>query len=52
MASGFDRASVVSGADVGDAARRRNIPGTPQTVPVVPPQTDDKKKAKKVSTSL
>lgn len=47
MASGNDRAAVVSGADVGDAARRRNVPGTPQPI-VVPPQVvDDKKKAKK-----
>ena len=46
MASGNDRAAVVSGADVGDAARRRNIPGTPQQVIVQPPQVDDKKKTK------
>lgn len=50
MASGNDRPAVASGADVGDALRRRNIPGTPQTVvvPVQQPQLDDKKKAKKV----
>lgn len=48
MVPGNDRAAVVSGADVGDAARRRNVPGTPQTVPVPQPQPDDKK-AKKVS---
>lgn len=48
MASGSDRAAVVSGADLGDAARRRNIPGTPQQVGVPPVQpVDDKKKAKK-----
>jgi dolichyl-phosphate-mannose-protein mannosyltransferase len=48
MAPGNDRAAVVSGADVGDAARRRNIPGTPQQVAVPQPQAvDDKKKAKK-----
>ena len=48
MASGYDRAAVVSGAVLGDAARRRNIPGTPQQVgvPQVQP-VDDKKKAKK-----
>jgi hypothetical protein len=46
MAPGNDRAAVVSGADVGDAARRRNIPGTPQEVIVQPPQVDDKKKTK------
>ncbi|KAL2160244.1 hypothetical protein VTH06DRAFT_1417 [Thermothelomyces fergusii] len=49
MPSGNDRAAVVSGADVGDAARRRNAPGKPQQ-PVVPQQpqaADDKKKAKK-----
>lgn len=52
MASGNDRAAVVSGADVGDAARRRNIPGTPQQVLVQPPQADDKKKAKKAPSVL
>jgi dolichyl-phosphate-mannose-protein mannosyltransferase len=46
MSSGNDRAAVVSGADVGDAARRRNVPGTPQQVTVQPPQVDDKKKTK------
>ncbi|KAK4130922.1 glycosyltransferase family 39 protein [Trichocladium antarcticum] len=41
-------AAVASGADVGDALRRRNIPGTPQTVAVpVQQQPDDKKRAKK-----
>lgn len=45
MASGNDRPTVVSGADLGDAARRRNIPGTPQTVALPQqPQPDDKKK--------
>jgi dolichyl-phosphate-mannose-protein mannosyltransferase len=48
MASGNDRATVVSGADVGDTTRRRNIPGTPQQVLVQQPQPDDKRKAKKV----
>lgn len=50
MASGNDRAAVVSGADLGDAARRRNVPGASQPVPVpVPaPQPDDKKAKKKV----
>ncbi|KAL2259419.1 hypothetical protein VTK26DRAFT_6912 [Humicola hyalothermophila] len=48
MATGNDRATVVSGANVGDAARRRNVPGTPQTGAVPQqPQPDDKKKAKK-----
>ncbi|KAL2170015.1 hypothetical protein VTG60DRAFT_5355 [Thermothelomyces hinnuleus] len=49
MTSGNDRAAVVSGADVGDAARRRNVPGTPQqvVVPQQPQAVDDKKKAKK-----
>ncbi|KAL2179921.1 glycosyltransferase family 39 protein [Thermothelomyces heterothallicus CBS 202.75] len=49
MTSGNDRAAVVSGADVGDAARRRNVPGTPQqaVVPKQPQAADDKKKAKK-----
>jgi hypothetical protein len=47
MASGPDRAAVASGADLGDAARRRNIPGTPQQVVVPQPQADDKKKAQK-----
>jgi hypothetical protein len=48
MASGNDRATVVSGADVGDAARRRNVPGTPQQVLVPQPQQPDDKKPKKV----
>ena len=54
MAPGNDRAAVVSGADVGDAARRRNIPGTPQQVLVPQPQTqaDDKKKPKKAPSVL
>jgi len=48
MAAANDRAPVVSGADVGDAARRRNVPGAPQPVAVVEkPQPDDKKKAVK-----
>ncbi len=53
MASGNDRAAVVSGADVADAARRRNIPGTPQQV-VLPgqPQPDDKKAAPKKAPSV
>ena len=45
MAPGNDRAAVVSGADLGDAAKRRNVPGAPQQVPVPQPQqADDKKK--------
>ena len=54
MAPGNDRAAVVSGADVGDAARRRNIPGTPQqvVVPQQPQAVDDKKKAKKQPSPL
>jgi hypothetical protein len=47
MASGSDRAAVASGADTGDAARRRNIPGTPQQVLVPQPQADEKKKTPK-----
>lgn len=49
MAAVNDRGPVVTGADLGDA-RRRNVPGTPQTVAVVP-EPDDKKKVKKVSTN-
>ena len=53
MASGSDRAPVVSGADLGDAARRRNVPGAPQQVPVPQPQqADDKKKQPKPAPSV
>lgn len=52
MASGNDRAPVVTGADLGDAARRRNIPGTPQQVVVPQGQPDDKKKEKKQASVL
>lgn len=52
MASGSDRAAVASGLDVGDAARRRNIPGTPQQLAVPQPQVVDDKKAKKAPSFL
>ncbi|KAK3985811.1 family 39 putative glycosyltransferase [Cladorrhinum sp. PSN332] len=55
MAAGNDRAPVVSGADVGDAARRRNVPGAPQpaaAVAVEEPQPEDKKKAAKKAPSF
>jgi dolichyl-phosphate-mannose-protein mannosyltransferase len=44
-----DKATAVSGVDIGDAARRRNV-AAPQSAAVVPkPEADDKKKpAKKV----
>jgi dolichyl-phosphate-mannose-protein mannosyltransferase len=45
MASVNNRAAVASGADLGDAARRRTVPGAPQQPGAVPqPQADDKKK--------
>ncbi len=60
MAPGNDRAPVVSGADLGDAARRRNVPGAPQHLAVPQPQqpqqpqqqADDKKKKPKPAPSV
>ncbi|KAK4166182.1 Dolichyl-phosphate-mannose--protein mannosyltransferase 2 [Cladorrhinum sp. PSN259] len=54
MAAANDRAPVVSGADVGDAARRRNVPGAPQPAVVAAekPQPEDRKKAVKKQLSV
>ncbi|MDA4133633.1 MAG: hypothetical protein OK454_11010 [Thaumarchaeota archaeon] len=42
-----DKAAVASGADVGDAARRRNVPAAGQPAPAGQVEVDDKKKAAK-----
>jgi dolichyl-phosphate-mannose-protein mannosyltransferase len=44
--------AVASGADVGDALRRRNVPATQPDAPQGQPQANDKEKLKKVSYCL
>lgn len=41
--------AVASGADVGDALRRRNVPSTQPDAPQGQSQANDKEKVKKVS---